>query len=47
MVSGDEVPSDALRGFPGGMVVKSPPAEAVDIGDEGSSQVRKMPWSKK
>ena len=47
MASGDEVPSDILRGFPGGTVVKNLPAKAIDIGDEGSVLVRKMPWSKK
>ena len=47
MASGDEVPSDILRGFPGGTVVKNPPAKAGDIGDEGLILVRKMPWSKK
>ena len=33
--------------FPGGSVVKNPPANAEDTGDEFNRRVKKMPWRRK
>ena len=39
-----ETASVPTKGFPGGSMVKNPPADAGDIGDRFNSWVGKIPW---
>ena len=39
-----ETASVPTKGFPGGSMVKNPPADAGDIGDRFNSLVGKIPW---